>query len=820
MANSGLESRVVLIDELTDALRSSNHTCYVFIGPKGSGKKYVLNGIAAKLSKDTHIMHFICDSFVEKTKKKNTYAINLSFDASFYVGVNLSISKDYSTKLNAILNSLKSLSIKRKNVLICVEDYDDLSSEQKDIIKTIVENKAYFAKQLKARKFQIIITAINKLRINCRIKQINFTEYSQADVIKYLAMEYSSLWNNLDVMKQREKSTLLYNYCRGNLYLINLIAPNVLSKDYTASTDISAVIDKIVDQQLSDLRSQGVTEYNLAPGIIEDFLITCSLSLDYFNKILIEQVGEISSYEVSNSLKLSNGPNMIIDKLPNLQYHFISEQIKNNLAQRLSDMTKYIRYYNYYTQKRNDEYFSRAFYLYKSLGYVEINTYNLIILAVSKSMMFNDDTIENRIFEKIDSINEQFKMQINLFSNAYKQFNAENYDKSIEILKSIDTYLLNSVGRAEYNRLFFKNLYLSKNIKMPLILKYLESLKRITSIDNDLSLNLPEMFMARDEIVLKLRIIFDIAPFVLDNLNDVKEFERLYDASRILCKNENTNASPFAEYIKNVFNRKAFLFVNSLQAESYYEEAEAYFYNNSNWIQYLMTLSGKAGILMAQSRYNDSIETCQRAYNTINTYDIKLPQAYKLRNNLLISQFLLFEQEHIEESEIFDKATEIINELLKIKNSEEKVSYVIPLNIASLYLYQDKFVEYESIKKMIENEMGCANISDINDLSVDDFYRYRFAWMEIYKYMRNGDFNQCKDIIGKLKGFVPSLSFKQEVLWDKKLQAVEDIINCKKNVSAFYFCNNLYCDKRPSMASLKFFYRGLPLSALQYTSFS
>lgn len=820
MANSGLESRTVLINELTDVLRHSNHIGYIFIGPKGSGKKFVLNGIATNLSKDTHIMHFICDSFVEKNKKKNTYAINLSFDASFYVGVNLSISKDYSTKLNAILNSLKSLNIKRKNVLLCIEDYDDLSSEQKDIINTIVENKTYFAKQLKVRKFQIIITAINRPHFNCRIRQKNFTEYSKEDVVKYLAIEYSDLWNNLNEVMQSEKSDLLYGYCRGNLYLINLIAPNVLSKEYATTTDITSVIDKIVDQHLADLRSQGVTEYNLAPGIIDDFLITCSLSLDYFNKMLIEQVGEISSYEVSNSLKLSNGPNMIIDKLPNLQYHFISEQIKDNLAQRLSDMTKYIRYYNYYTQKRNDEYFSRAYYLYKSLGYVEINTYNLLILAISKSMMFNDDTIENRICEKIDGISEPFKMQISLFSNAFRQFNSENYDKSIEILKSINPYLLNSVGRAEYNRLFFKNLYLNKNVKTPLIFKHLESLKRITTMDSNLSLNLPEMFISRDEIVLKLRIIFDIAPFVLDNLNDVKEFERLYDVSRILCKNEYTSMSPFAEYIKNVFNRKAFLFVNSLQAESYYEEAEAYFYNTSNWIQYLMTLSGKAGILMAQSRYIDAIETGKKAYEIINAYDIKLPQAYKLKNNVLISDFLKFEQEHTEESEICFKANETVKELLKIKNSEDKVSFVIPMNIASLYLYQDKFEEYESIKKAIENDMGCVNISDIHDVSVDDFYRYRFAWMEIYKNMRNDNFDQCKEIIDNLKGFVPSLSFKQEVLWDQKLQAAKELIDSKKKITAFCFCNNLYNDKRPSTASLKFFYRGLPLSALQYTSFS
>lgn len=820
MIIKNLVGRNKLVESITKSLQNDNSSTYIFFGAKGSGKKYVMNRIAANLEENMRILYFMCDSLVEKTKKKHTYDITLTFEASFYLGLNLSFAKDNSSRLNAVLNSLKNLSLKKKNIVICIEYFDELSSEEKDLIITLIKNADYLTKQLKITKINFIIVSNNPLQFGVGEKNIKFTEYSKEDIKDYLIINFNAFWNTLNEKDKIEKIDLIYNCCGGNLYFVQLIASKVLAKDFNVSTDLNTIIEEIVENQLVELKNHGLEEYHLAPGIIEDFLITCSLSLENFNKMLIEHVGDIQSSDISNSFKLSTEKNKILTCLPNLKYKFVSAHIKENIAKKLYDTSKYVKYYNYFTQFNNDEYLLRAYYLYKSLGQANGNVFNLLILAISKSMMFNDESIEERIKNTFVTFESKYLVQLKYFTEAYKKFNESNYMESINVLNKIDKYLLSCIGRAEYDRLYFKNLYLNNTANSQLIYKYLESLKIVANLDTNLKLNLQEMFLNRDEVILKLRIIFDIAPYVIDNLNDVDEFEKLYSFSRVLCRNEIGSASPFAEYIKNVFNRKAFLFVNSMQAETYYEEAESYFFNISNWIQLTMTLIGKAGIQIAQSRYEDAVKTCNKAYKIIKTYKVNLPQQYKLKNNFLISKFLEFEQGNHNFDEILSYANKTVQKLLKIKNNEDKVSYVILMNIASLYLYQNKILDYENIKKRLEEDMKCNDVSDINDSSVDDFYRYRFAWMEIYKNLILGNYDKSILIINSLYGFVPSLSHNQDVLWDKKLDSVKKLINSKVKINAYEFCNNLFNDRRPSAASLKFFYRGLPLSALQYTSLS
>lgn len=820
MKYKGIYGRTKLAHFLIDKIRNNNSFSYIIYGPKGCGKKYVIDLVTETLNDEIRTFYFICDSLVEKSKKKNTYSINLSIDLPFFTSISLAMSKDNSTKLNAILNSLKTLNLRKKDVLLRVDCYDDLSSEGKDYIRILIENKKYFEKQLGDINIYILVGTLNEYNFAGEYSEVKLEAYTKNDIEIYLEQKYNKKFRMLSFEKQEQIVNILSGFCGGNLFLIDLIASKIIDNPEDVN-DFEGLIEEIANKRLKELQLKGQSDYNIAPGIIEDFLITCSLSMSNVNKNLIEQVGDLSPIEVAQSLKISEYGNKILNRLPNSEYSFVSEQIKSILEHRLSDVTKFAKYYNYYTQFKNDDYLSRAYYLYKAIGVVDLNVYNLLILATSKAMTFNDDSITNTIRKSFYNISEDYLSQLILFVKAFKLFNNAEYADSIGVLKKINLYFLNNIGRAEYDRIYFKNLYLNNNLRNQMTFKFLESLKRMVACDNYLKLNLNELFLIKEEVVLKLKIIFDISPFVIDVLNDVEGFEKLYDTSKLICRIEHNLNSPFAEYIKNTFNRKAFLFVNPMQAESYYEEAEAYFFNNNLWTEYLMTLSGKAGILMAQSRYKDAKETCKKAYDIQHNYKVFLPQEYKLRNNLLIAQFLLYEEENSNNvNAIYEKAKETIGNLLSIYNKNPSVSYVIRLNIASLYLYINETKEYENIKKSIEQDYGCDDISDTDDKSVDDFYSYRFAWMEIYKNILLDKKVKCMEIINKLEGFVPALSHKQDVLWDKKLLCAKEIISSGKKVSSFYFCNNLFKDKRPAAVGLKFFYRGLPLSAIQFTSLS
>lgn len=234
-----------------------------------------------------------------------------------------------------------------------------------------------------------------------------------------------------------------------------------------------------------------------------------------------------------------------------------------------------------------------------------------------------------------------------------------------------------------------------------------------------------------------------------------------------------------------------------------------------------MTLAGKAGVFLVQGRYNEAVNTCHMVFEKQKEENIKINIPERLLNNMLVADFLLFESNAKENLiAIKNKALEtakLLYDLIGCNTGATK--HVILLNVASLYLYANKELEYSQIKVKIENSLNCEDVSDIADESVNDFYRYRFVWMEIFRNIRNQNWSQAQTLLDSIRDFIPALSHKEEILVEKKINATQEIIMSRKNVDAYYFCNNLYIDKRAAATQTKFYYRGLPLSDLQYTSF-
>ena len=103
--------------------------------------------------------------------------------------------------------------------------------------------------------------------------------------------------------------------------------------------------------------------------------------------------------------------------------------------------------------------------------------------------------------------------------------------------------------------------------------------------------------------------------------------------------------------------------------------------------------------------------------------------------------------------------------------------------------------------------------------NIDDFYRYYFSWFELYRKIVCENWEDALQQIEQLDNFVPALFRKQEVFWLKKNDAVKAIIASRKKVSPYDFCHNLVETRRNEQSLSKFFYRGLMLSDLQYTSY-
>ena len=325
-----------------------------------------------------------------------------------------------------------------------------------------------------------------------------------------------------------------------------------------------------------------------------------------------------------------------------------------------------------------------------------------------------------------------------------------------------------------------------------------------------------------DEIIVRLNIIYTVAPYLLDVLNRDDEFTELYKLSLSLSNScSSKSAKGLGQYIENVFNRKAFLFMNQTQCAPYYERAKSYFSRNQIWDEMCLTLVCQAGTDIVIQQYDDAQELCKQAQEIADRYGITLPQPEKLQNNFLIAEFLQAEAQAKSEKVRLTKAKQTFSKLKKLLHKKPcATEFVILTNICSLCLYCGNDQQYLKYKAMLECQMTCKDVSDVGDLDIDDFYRYYFAWFEVFRMIRDGNWKMAEQLSQSVHGFIPALFKKQEKFWEIKDQALADVIRKRISMSAYDFCHNLVHVNRRENTLSRFFFRGLMLSDLQYTSYN
>ena len=167
------------------------------------------------------------------------------------------------------------------------------------------------------------------------------------------------------------------------------------------------------------------------------------------------------------------------------------------------------------------------------------------------------------------------------------------------------------------------------------------------------------------------------------------------------------------------------------------------------------------------------------------------------------------------------KAKQTFSKLKKLLHKKPcATEFVILTNICSLCLYCGNDQQYLKYKAMLECQMTCKDVSDVGDLDIDDFYRYYFAWFEVFRMIRDGNWKMAEQLSQSVHGFIPALFKKQEKFWEIKDQALADVIRKRISMSAYDFCHNLVHVNRRENTLSRFFFRGLMLSDLQYTSYN
>ena len=828
--SSGLSGREKLFDELNQAYKNGNaHKVVLLTGPSGCGKSYVVNKVAVECNKTSHICSYIDygDSFSSPSRigtpsKLNSLSVSIGMPL-FSVGLGGGTQRDETQ-----YNYIKSLLKKSRNTtfLFCLDGLSTAHSTVKEIVKILLYHCEDLESKLSIRIYFLFTDNHEDFCMGFvphaeAVTHIELEPYNTDDFLNYLRTKHNNLQFDDEIVENIHEIQKISN---GNLALANFLFVDITNQ----SREYFQALEKVVKNRLVQLKKDG-KQQEISETEMEDVILSSALSLQKFTTVEISGVTQRTDNAVATSLDVAK-KDAFVDKDFDCFYDFCCPEVKSILAEQGIQKRKerLLCYYKYYTENEQDEYYIRAFYLANYFDSILPQAFALFGLAFASGVSRSDIDL----IAKVDSAmrkygNSEQIAQFETIRSFYEQLSET--DKSVDhktlnasyqklSRESFEAPLKAELARSYFCYLYRTRPYFDETLKEIYYecLPYVDKEIALTDFRNSIG------FETNDETIVRLNILYTIAPYILDVLNDVQSFTRLHQLSKEMSRRcRSKSARGLAQYIENVFNRKAFLFVNQMQCGPYYDAARAYFSKNEIWDEMCLTLVCQAGTDIVIQKYDDAIACCKEATKIADQNGITLPQPEKLQNNFLIASFLKAEAETKNERICIGKAKETINQLKKLLHKSQRTAeYVILTNLCSLCLYCGDDTGYLKYKKDLQNQMQCTDVSDVKDTDIDDFYRYYFAWFEAFRMLRDENWDQAEQVYQNIKGFVPALFQKQEVFWNLKEQALEKLITNHTSPSSYEFCHSLVCVGRRENTLSKFFFRGLMLSDLQYTSYN
>ena len=806
---TGFSSREKLIERLVNSYKNKTAPEIILLtGPAGCGKSFVVNNVVKKCEKLSRMRSYINrgDSFISPSAIGSMPKLrvdNLSLSAGFlYMSAGLEVGAH---REESQYNHLKALlrSFPNHQFLFCLDGLSSAHSQVKAMAQLLLSHREDLECSLSSKVYFLVTDTSDTMYLSMgsgaeQITHFELSPYDTDDILEYLKSRHLELLIT-DTVKQNIPQ--IQKISGGNLYLADFLFVDLTYQN----RDYFAALEYVINRRLAKLKTDGQNK-EISESDMEDIILSSSLAIQPFTTTEISSITNRNDNTVATSLDIAK-EEAFLDKSLDCFYDFPCFQIKSTLEKQSIEKRRerLLHYYQYYTENEQDEY-----YIYAS----RFSSIDFDLLAKIDDAINKYGTSEQK--EDFQEIKDFYEMMakslgtqdIQELHTAYLRLKRKGFDVPL---------------KAELSRAYFYYLYRTHSpYNQDLKLLFEECLAyanhEILLSDSANPIKLKPM----DEIIVRLNIIYTVAPYLLDVLNRDDEFTELYKLSLSLsnaCSSK--SAKGLGQYIENVFNRKAFLFVNQTQCTPYYERAKSYFSKNQIWDEMCLTLVCQAGTDIVIQQYDDAQELCKQAQEIADRYGITLPQPEKLQNNFLIAEFLQAELQAKSEKVCLSKARQTISKLKKLLHKKPcDTEFVILTNICSLSLYCGNDSQYLKYKAMLERQMACKDVSDVRDLDIDDFYRYYFAWFEVFRTIRDRNWETAEQLSQSVHGFIPALFKKQEKFWEMKDQALADVIRKRNSLSAYDFCHNLVQVNRKENTLSRFFFRGLMLSDLQYTSYN
>jgi hypothetical protein len=651
------------------------------------------------------------------------------------------------------------------------------------------------------------------IALDKKISIIPMPSYKKADVKEYI-------YNKCKIDNKAEfaqKANLVCSVCPSDLSLVDFLI-TVISNN-TSNLD---TLDKFVTYRLDDIKKEG-RERQLSDSELEDVILSAAFSIQSFSSKDISAITSRAINETSDCLDLAK-EKTLIDKDDNCLFNYISESVRDALACQgiVKRKERLMYYYQYYTEHEQDNYYCRGNYLARYFEQLTPQAFCLLALSCITSKKMQDQSLEQKtkdiVYEFCNAEQKEQYEKIESFCNLLAtDCTISDLEKAyIDISNQcFEIPLMAEISCLMFHKLYTKHEYDCVQIKrlFSTCMQYILNGVKLSYFLN------PIKIVPCDETIIRLMLIYTLAPYVIDVQNDTDQFMKLYDLSeKLRVETKTLNAKGIATYMHNIFNRKAFLYRNQAMCDVYYDEAKQYFRQNEIWGEYYKTLICQAGTNIVIGQYDKALSYCKDAQSVLKKHKLSLEQHKEINNNA-IADFFVAEKaakNYVERKAAAEKCISIL--CGQLSNVQSPTEDVILTNICSLALYCDDEKSYLKYKKKLNSLLKCSEVSDIFNENINDFYRYYFAWFELYLNISSEKWSEAEKRLSDLQGFIPALFRDKQTFLDSKFDAARQIVATGNRISAYDFCTNLVETNRREVDMAKFFWRGLMLSDLQYTS--
>lgn len=650
---------------------------------------------------------------------------------------------------------------KKYSLIIC-DNLQYFDWKSLELLYLLVTSEQYWNSFFSKCQILFIYTEMDERR-NTFIQKIFSTNSNKQ--IEMTAVGYEDMGDILNnfgckVELAEEIKKVLFKLSDGHLEIIKHIVSEMASSQYRSNLNVQEnntqeFLERLINDKLKDLGASG--------NQIAELLEYASLIGKTFSNDELSRIVELNKQDFYDAIKRSNEMELISsqEKFSNFSHDIIQLLFHKRANQH------YIHYYERMRKCIKELYpseYERRIEIEQKLGnYLEAS---ILIALLSAKRNYNLNFEEESFIRTLS-----FQPTINEFlhdmQNAYTEYGAGNYKKTLSILNAIDDFLPVEL-LAERDLL--KAITLTKLLSEQFRQMAISCLKDYTL----------EKLNNEGDLYLQIQLSLISSYAHMAQLDKAKECEKKimeYLQPRL-------NYDENALYVANVLRRKSNAMHECVYAERNIRKSVQYFAplpgQNAplNPIQYLMSLGNYAGILIEVGRFIDCFRIITEAQKLVeDNPEIVFPRTHIIDNNYLICIYLMNDKR---KKEVLESYKHIVKDNENADNIFILSNYCALLSVNGLIDEAYKILEEQYQKKQNSKEQ---------------FYEVCIANNLIILKLFKKDYNGAQKLLNYLMTYIDGII--DESYYRKKYEIFQQIIYDRPDIPLekidtflFDYCEN------------------------------